>query len=197
MKWLAVTQRVVVAETGERRDALDQGWSQFLSQAGYLPLLLPNRRSLTEQMLAQLPIQGILLTGGNHLLCCGGDAPERDELEYWLLELSAARGIPLLGVCRGMQLIQVAEGINLVAVSGHVQPQQTVFVGQEQRQVNSYHHWGSFDTTPELQVWAHASDGLVKAIRHRIKPWWGIMWHPERLQPFQSADLFLFQRVFS
>ncbi len=43
MKAVGVTQRVeLVADYGERRDCLDQAWTQFLAACGLLPVLLPN-----------------------------------------------------------------------------------------------------------------------------------------------------------
>ncbi len=47
----------------------------------------------------------------------------------------------------------------------------------------------------ELEVWAKADDGVVKAIKHKELPVWGIMWHPERLTPFRPEDVELMQNI--
>ena len=44
--------------------------------------------------------------------------------------------------------------------------------------------------------WAIADDGVVKAVQHADRSTTGIMWHPERMDPFAPADIALFQRVF-
>lgn len=195
--WLAITQRVEIdAKTGERRDALDQRWGAFVLAAGFLPLLLPNSLAAAQALLAACPVQGIVLTGGNSLRSCGGNAPERDQLEFWLLDQSPKQHWPLLGVCRGMQVIQAHLGMTLEPVSGHVAAQQIVQIAGKAQTVNSYHTWGTRTEHPALKIWAQTEDGIIKAIKHTELPWWGIMWHPERLAPFRSEDLTLFREVF-
>jgi putative glutamine amidotransferase len=76
MRTIGLTQRVtVVPEYGERRDALDQRWSDFLSACGYLPVPLPNRPHTAVALAQAAGVGGILLTGGNDPVVLGGDAP--------------------------------------------------------------------------------------------------------------------------
>ncbi|MBT9544233.1 MAG: gamma-glutamyl-gamma-aminobutyrate hydrolase family protein [Candidatus Sericytochromatia bacterium] len=195
--WLAITQRVEIdAKTGERRDALDQRWVDFILLAGFLPLLLPNSLAAAQALLAACRVQGIVLTGGNSLQSCGGNAPERDELEFWLLNQAPKQHWPLLGVCRGMQVIQSHLGVALEPVSDQILALQTIQISGKNQVVNSYHSWGTRVEHPELKTWAQTEDGMIKAIKHIERPWWGIMWHPERLTPFRSEDLTLFREIF-
>jgi putative glutamine amidotransferase len=138
----------------------------------------------------------LVLTGGNDLAALGGDAPERDAVENELLDWAGSRKLPVVGVCRGMQVIQQRFGIPLRPVGGHVAQRQVIRIDGEQREVNSYHCFGAFDSRPPLDVWASAADGVVKAIRHAAEPVTGIMWHPERSLPFSPADVALFRQVF-
>jgi putative glutamine amidotransferase len=195
MKAVAVTQRVSVVEShGERRDCLDQAWTRFLAACGLLPVLLPN---VIEAALALSEgVAGLVFTGGNDLAALGGNAPERDAVENALLDLAERRGLPVLGVCRGMQVIQHRFAIPLRRVEGHVAQRQVIRIAGEAREVNSYHNFGAFDSRPPLDVWAVAGDGVVKAIRHSVQPITGIMWHPERFDPFSPADVALFRHVF-
>jgi N5-(cytidine 5'-diphosphoramidyl)-L-glutamine hydrolase len=197
MKAVAITQRVSVVQAyGERRDCLDQAWTKFLAACGLLPVLLPN---ITEAALALFEghgIVGLVLTGGNDLAVLGGDAPERDAVEYALLELAERRGLPVLGVCRGMQVIQQRFGIPLCRVEGHVAQRQVIRIDGELKEVNSFHRFGALDSRPPLDVWAVAADGVVEAVRHSTQPIRGIMWHPERSTPYSRADLALFCQVF-
>jgi putative glutamine amidotransferase len=65
------------------------------------------------------------------------------------------------------------------------------------REVNSFHHFAAFESRSRLDVWAVADDGVVKSVCHSAKPIIGIMWQPERFNPFPSADVALFRRVFA
>jgi N5-(cytidine 5'-diphosphoramidyl)-L-glutamine hydrolase len=197
MKKIAITQRVsVVPEYGERRDCLDQAWPRFLAACGLMPLVLPNVVEVAIALCADPHVTGLVLTGGNDLAVLGGDAPERDAVENALLDLAERRELPLLGVCRGMQMIQHRFGIPLHRVEGHVAERQVIRIDGSPREVNSYHCFAAFESRPPLEVWAMADDGVIEAIRHSTQPMTGVMWHPERLAPFSSADVALFQKVF-
>jgi N5-(cytidine 5'-diphosphoramidyl)-L-glutamine hydrolase len=197
MQTVAITQRVsVVPKYGERRDCLDQAWPRFLAACGLVPLVLPNVFEVAMALYAGTDVAGLVLTGGNTLAALGGDAPERDALENALLGVTESRGLPVLGVCRGMQVIQHRCAIPLRRVDGHVTRSQVIRVDGQPTEVNSYHRFAAFESRPPLDVWAVAGDGVVKAIRHAAQPVTGIMWHPERMDPFAAADVALFRHVF-
>ena len=198
MTLIAVTQRVtVVPEYGERRDAADQAWTRFLDLCGLTPLFVPNVPAVAERLVAELPVRGLLLTGGNDLSEYGGDAPERDETERALVDLALRRRLPVVGVCRGMQVLQARWGVPLTRVEGHVTAGHEIIVdGAGPDQVNSYHRWGSNQAGDELMVWARAADGIVEGIRHKSAPVIGLMWHPERCQQPRPSDVTLFRHAF-
>ena len=58
-----------------------------MEACGFLPLALPNHLPTVRELMERLPVAGIILTGGNDLASCGGDAPERDGNP-------ALRGVP-------------------------------------------------------------------------------------------------------
>lgn len=197
MKRIAITQRVeIVPSYGERRDALDQRWTDFLAQADMLPLVVPNNIEALPVLLEYFPVDGILLTGGGDLTAYGGNTPERDAIEVALIRFAIGEGIPLIGVCRGMQAIQHFFGVRLEAVVGHVAVEQTVVIEGRPETVNSYHCLGSTSTVPDLEICALAEDGVIEGVRHRRYPIHGLMWHPERISPFRTADTEMFVRVF-
>ncbi|HEY9841672.1 MAG TPA: gamma-glutamyl-gamma-aminobutyrate hydrolase family protein [Candidatus Obscuribacterales bacterium] len=194
---IALTQRVAeVAAYNERRDALDQRWSALLEQAGYLPLLLPNRPEMVLALVHRLQPDGLILTGGNTPVAYGGNAPERDETEHRLLGYALAQEMPVLGVCRGMEVLLTHFGQPLVEVKGHVCQQQTIRFRGEEVTVNSYHNWGCYDVPESFEIEGQAADGVVKAIRHKSKAIQGVMWHPERLNPFWQDDVERLQKLF-
>jgi N5-(cytidine 5'-diphosphoramidyl)-L-glutamine hydrolase len=195
---IAVTQRVATTPTGERRDCLDQRWANWMRRCGLLPIPVPNDADIAIALCSFAKVAGLLLTGGNDLTLLGGDAPERDATENRLLELAATQGLPVLGVCRGMQVIQSQFGVPLHPVEGHVTSIMDVRLADGSiRRVNSYHRFGTTRTAPDLEVWARAEDGAVKAIRHATRPILGVMWHPERMQPFPEADIAMFHNCYS
>jgi N5-(cytidine 5'-diphosphoramidyl)-L-glutamine hydrolase len=194
---VAITQRVArVEQHGERRDCLDQAWVRFLSACGLLPIIVPNVPDVALELCNSSEVSGLVLTGGNDLVSVGGDAPERDATENALVELAESKSLPIIAVCRGMQLLQQRCGIALRRVAGHVSPRQTIRICGEPTLVNSYHNYGATETLSPLEVWAVADDGVIKAVRRSDYSAIGIMWHPERMSPFASADIALFRDVF-
>lgn len=195
MKAVAVTQRVVVDPPHHtRRDCLDQVWIRFLIECGLTPIPIPN--SVDAALKISESVSGIVLTGGNDLAAYGGDAPDRDQTEKVLLDLAEQRGLPVLGVCRGMQVIQHRFGIPLQRVSGHVAHRQRILINGKTAEVNSFHNFGATEVRPPLLPWAIADDGVIKAVRHADRRMIGVMWHPERMDPFAPGDLDLFARFF-
>lgn len=193
MSPVIVTQRVAVDPAhGERRDALDQRWWPFLATCGVLPVPVPNDAELAVALAERAGAAGLLLTGGNDI----GTAPERDATERRLVAWAEARGLPVLGVCRGMQMLLTLAGAALEPVTGHVAVRHAIRLGDEPREVNSYHGLAARAVAGELEAWGVAEDGAVEAVRHRTRPTLGIMWHPEREEPFQAADVALFRSHF-
>ncbi len=194
---IGVSQRVTtVTEYVERRDALDQRWAAFLTFCGLIPIFIPNHPPTVRLLLEEVPLNGFLLTGGNNLVVLGGDAPERDEAELLLLEYAITNGKPLLGVCRGMQLIQHFFGAQLEQVSDHVTAGHRILGIGSERTVNSYHLYGARTSPLGLNATARAEDGIVEAVQHVSFPLKGIMWHPERCDPFDEMDRNMFWNFF-
>ncbi|MGP0094477.1 MAG: gamma-glutamyl-gamma-aminobutyrate hydrolase family protein [Xanthobacteraceae bacterium] len=192
-----MTQRVVVDPPhGYRRDCLDQVWTKFLLRCDLVPVPMPNTAEAALTLCEKASICGIVLTGGNDLAAYGGDAPDRDATESALLDFAERRGLPVLGVCRGMQIIQHHFGIPLRQVDGHIASRQCIHIEGKIAEVNSFHKFGSMETRAPLKTWAIADDGVVKAIRHEDGRIIGMMWHPERLDPFNPVDVALFSQVF-
>lgn len=189
---IAVTQRIAKIGCNEICDSLDQRWHEFLDACFLMPVLIPNNLQLAKVLIKNIPIQGFLFTGGNDLANCRGDAFKRDVVETFLLEHSMANNIPAIGVCRGMQLIQTYFGATLERVQGHIQPEQTIQIKGKTEKVNSFHNYGTRLSTNSLNAWAHAEDGIIKAVHHASMPIMGIMWHPERLLPFAQRDMKIF-----
>ncbi len=190
---IGVSQRVTtVTEYVERRDTIDQRWAAFLTFCGLIPIFIPNHPATVRHLLADVTLDGFLLTGGNNLIELGGDAPERDETELLLLEFAITNDKPLFGVCRGMQFVQHYFGAPLERVYDHVTTSHRIVSEGRQRSVNSYHQFGARTSPLALNVTSRAEDGIIESVQHTSLPLQGIMWHPERCNPFDEVDRNMF-----
>lgn len=199
MKTVIYTQRVEVVEAyQERRDCADQRIADFISACGFLPIPVPNRSDLAEEIVNQLQPAGIILTGGNSLVQYGGNAPERDAMDSALIRLAAQNHIPLYGFCRGMQSILSYYGNDLMNVEGHVAVRHTVKSKDDSYEVNSYHNQAckKLNDGCGLLATAWTEDGVIEAIQHESWPIMGTMWHPEREEVFTGIDIDHLRRLF-
>lgn len=206
MKLLGITQRVDVIESyAERRDCLDQRWSDLALHLNYLPVILPNIPPVkVEALLDAMSLDAIIFSGGNSIAsidALAADAsPERDAFESALLKLALIKNIPVVGVCRGMQMINLAFGGHLTPILGHIATQHVIYSKTPAYQfpdmVNSYHNWGisKDDLANEMEVLAVDTDGYIEAYKHPDAKLLGLMWHPERNKPFNLLDIQLLKR---
>ena len=198
--------------------ALMQQYIIAVSEAGGVPMLIPS--GVTSEAIKALfeKLDGILLTGGGdiaikrfdgepHLRVHGVD-PDRDTVEFALLQAAAESGKPFLGICRGFQVVNVALGGTLYT---HIQDQlpgaiEHDYDSDSQRQflahkirlqksssledilieseiaVNSLQHQGAKDLAPTLKQTAFAPDGLVEGLELMGHPFaLAVQWHPEWL----------------
>jgi len=116
----------------ERWEAVLEGYSRAVLDAGGLPLILPvacaepalspvEGPALVEAYLEA--IDGLILTGGADihpsfygqivLERCGEIDEERDRFEMELVRAARSHDLPLLGICRGLQVLNVALGGSL------------------------------------------------------------------------------------
>jgi putative glutamine amidotransferase len=201
-----VSQRLIrSAEYREERDALDVRWPLFLREAGLVPIPVPSNVELEPFLAAVGDCAGLLLTGGNDVAAVTDDtlSRRRDGVELGLCAAMESRAKPILGVCRGLQLLAHRSGAALERLEGHagtrhrlaVNPDSTWLADHEGREVNSFHGFGL--RVSSWRVAARAPDGTIEALEHPGRRVLGIMWHPEREQPFDAADVRLFREFFA
>lgn len=195
---IAVSQRVDITEShAERRDALDQRWPVLLNKLGCISIPMPNHIETINSLWTQIQFDGLLLTGGNDLVSCGGNSPERDEAEAHLLALALEKHIPVLAVCRGMQLLLNSAGHKLVLVDNHVGNKHALSGQLSRQEVNSYHKWSCIqENVAPYTVLARAPDGAIEVIQDSSRRVMGIMWHPERNVHSEAEDVQLIRSHF-
>ncbi len=206
MKLLGITQRVdAIKSYGERRDCLDQRWSDLALHLNYLPVALPNiPPEKVEPLIDSMGLDAIIFSGGNTIASldplAADTSPERDAFESELLRLALIKNIPVIGVCRGMQMINLAFGGRLNQITGHVATQHAIYskapAYQFPEKVNSYHNWGinNDGLAHKLEMIALDAEGHIEAYKHPNAKLLGLMWHPEREKPFNPLDIKLLTR---
>ena len=200
-KTIFYTQRVYdVVEYKERRDTIDQRLPRFLDKCDFLPIGLPNDVDIAKKIVSNVNHEGVLLSGGNTLAEYGGDAPERDVMEHWLLDYAIQHEIPVFGICRGMQLIMSHFGVRLHNVENHVSKCHAVNGLIARDSVNSYHNMAVLETDnikEHFDIISVAGDGVVEAIKHKVYQIAAIMWHPEREKEYCEDDCALIKKFYN
>ena len=131
----------------------------------------------------------------------------RDRMEERLIPSVIAADKPLLGICRGIQSLNVALGGTLWQdlpsqhpsdIEHHMNPPYdafghnvslvpgtplaSLFAGQTEIAVNSYHHQAVREPAAGLEVMAVAPDGVIEALYRPASHFlWAVQWHPEFL----------------
>ena len=60
---------------------------------------------------------------------------------------------------------------------------RTIFNGEKQILVNSFHHQAVKEVAPGFRATATAPDGINEAMEHTEKTIFGVQWHPEAMAP--------------
>jgi putative glutamine amidotransferase len=199
---IGLTASVAPVRPGVRRTFLNEAYLQAIDAAGGVPVVLtPAHAGAGLRALHDL-LDGLVLTGGEDVEPARyGEptahptvwtVPERDRLEFQVLEWALAEGRPVLAICRGLQVLNVALGGTLYqdlpserpehpahdqSVAEPAVPRPTPFhrvdvtpgsrlaelVGAATLEVNSLHHQAIRRVAPGLRAVGHAPDGLVEA----------------------------------
>ncbi|HCM42325.1 MAG TPA: gamma-glutamyl-gamma-aminobutyrate hydrolase [Candidatus Omnitrophica bacterium] len=210
MKVVLVSQRLV-QNSGyqEIREALDVKWGDFLTQCGFLPVPVASKVPASEYFREFKPA-GVLLTGGNDLAALAPDDAlnaERDRVEMELLTEAVKSKVPVIGVCRGMQMLAHFNQGSLEKKLGHVVPSHPIrlqagtriakIYGKAGLDVNSFHNYCVTGLGGEMRAAAFHADQTIEACEHAGKEIYGMMWHPERVEPYSADDIRFFKEVFS
>jgi len=204
---VGITQRVDrIGSYDEWRDSIDQRMVDWVVQAGFVPLPIPNTlfdialsdnpQLLIESWLESVNVGAILLSGGNDI----GSTDQRDLTERCLLAWAEKNRKPVLGICRGMQMMGVCKGVELVKVDDHVGTHHNLQMVNSNVQmssvvVNSYHNLALESCPDGFEILSKSEDGCIEAIKHKELPWQGWMWHPEREGSFSGDDQARFKRL--
>ena len=134
---------------------------------------------------------GLLAEFDNVVVSPGPGTPEHDADLGRCRELIATCELPLLGVCLGHQAIAHLHGAKVKRADeprhGRTSPVEHngtgLFAGLPSPfRVVRYHSLAVTDLPDELEATAWTPDGVLMGLRHRIKPLWGVQFHPESIR---------------
>ena len=204
---------------------LPSEYVESVRRSGACPILLPPGEEHLDHWFEL--IDGILFPGGGDIEPArygGGEHemiymvnPERDTMEFALLDRVLESGLPTLGICRGTQLLNVALGGTLFdhlpdhvggEVTHRLPPREPTphpvqveegsglaeILGETGFTAESWHHQAIRDVAPGLTVVARAPDGTIEAVEKTDHPWlYAVQWHPE----LTAAEDPIQQRLFN
>ncbi len=192
-----VTQRIdLFGNYNERRDSIDLKWYEFFENIGITPILVPNNLEMAQDLFSTVNCSGLLLTGGNTLAHLdGGDAPERDEVERFLLREFLQKKMPVIGVCRGFHMIQHYFGGPIEKINGYSNALHTCdFTDQTSRRVTTHCNYGFYKTP--LTISGIDENGVIMSLENKSKNIYGQLWHPERDVNKSEQDVKKFKIIF-
>jgi gamma-glutamyl-gamma-aminobutyrate hydrolase PuuD len=75
-------------------------------------------------------------------------------------------------------------------IDGHVQTDHEIIMDNKIYTVNSYHGQSIDKLGPDMEKIAMDLGGYTEAFKHKYKPIYGIVWHPERMnEPVLPNDV--------
>jgi putative glutamine amidotransferase len=207
---------------------LHAGYCDSLMKAGSIPTLITPLEDEADIHRMLNMLDGLVFIGGGDLDCRRDGYmlhpsmrlmdPRREDFDRRLMDLAAARKMPIMGVGAGMQLLNVSQGGTLFLHISEDLPRaiphfdgmdpnhrhaleiemgtlvERVY-GEGEIRVNSSHHMAVDDVAPGFMVTARCPDGVVEVIESAIDGWFafGTQFHPES-DSASALDLGIFEQ---
>ena len=194
---IGISTRIVNAcDYNESRDALSHDWYSFIQNVfpKALWMLVPNLGQHTPNFLSRWNLNGFIISGGGNY----GSESLRDESELAIIDYAITHKHPILGVCRGLQLMVHKFGgkIEQTIKKEHVATTHSIratnnpigYKAVNLMKVNSYHD-NVITDAGRMVPFAFDEQRNIEAAyskEHRLA---AIMWHPERSNPTNMADV--------
>lgn len=150
-------------------DALERSWNFFLSKHHLIPV--PNLGRIDTSV----DFDCLVLTGGP-------DSIERHLTEDLLFHHANKLGKPIIGFCHGAFAVNDLTGGKNGYIENHIHVEHEVLMEGKIFTVNSYHGQSIETIGNDIEKLAVDLDGNIEAFKHKYKPIYGIVWHPERMK---------------
>tara|TARA_Y100000590_G_C15747383_1_gene1022681 strand:- start:4713 stop:5345 length:633 start_codon:yes stop_codon:yes gene_type:complete len=196
---LVSMRQLKIKSIDETRDTVDQKLLEWIIELGFEPFLISNKLSKKIKLNNIKNICGIILSGGSEKI---SRLNNRFKVEKKLINFSIKKKIPILGICRGMQMLGFTQGANIKKIKNHVKTRHKLLIEKKYSSlyplnVNSYHNESVENVEEKFNIIAKAKDEVIEAFEHKLYPWLGWMWHPEREKVFNKKNLSLARKFFN
>lgn len=196
---LLITQRESLDAHGAAVDILEAAYTLYFAEMGAQVQPVPNFLPDPADAFADMPFDGLVLTGGGslptefyHTPHTDLLQPHRDRTERELVELCSRRDKPVLAICRGMQYLNALRGgkisrLDTLKVPRPIAVDHLVEAAGEEWLVNQYHNDGIYlsDLAPAFTPFAiDRENDVVEGFVSEKEKILAIQWHPER--PFSD-----------
>jgi putative glutamine amidotransferase len=169
MKILISQRDVRIPPSNFTFDALERSWYTLFKKHYLIPV--PNLGIIGES----IEFDCLVLTGGP-------DSIKRHLTEDLLFAHAIKLNKPIFGFCHGAFAVNdLTGGINDY-IEGHIQIDHEIIMEGNIHTVNSFHGQSIDKLGPDMEKIAMDLDGYTEAFKHKYKPIYGIVWHPERMK---------------
>lgn len=174
---IAVSQREeAIGQSGQVYDCLAQAWYTFLQKHTIVPV--PN-----VDIDQDYDFDVVFFSGGNSSLT-------RLHTELKLYNWAIKNNVPMVGICHGAFFLCELTGGTCGDIEGHRGTEHVVRMDNHNIIVNSFHGSNIITVGKDYDIIATDLDGNVEGFKHKTKPIWGLVWHPELMEvPILPKDL--------
>jgi len=146
----------------------------------------------------------IFFSGGNTLIKYSKKKEDkiRNRINSKILNFAIKNNIKCIGICWGAQFIASYYNSIINNSKKHIgnhfiysEKNNLFFKNTEKFLVNSYHNQVIKKTSPMIENLLIAKDRSVEMFKHKKKPIYGIMWHPERYKKIKKLDQIIFNKI--
>jgi gamma-glutamyl-gamma-aminobutyrate hydrolase PuuD len=162
----------------------------------------PIKRIISNILDANVDV--IFFSGGNTLIKYSKKKEDkiRDRINGKILNYVIKNNIKCVGICGGAQFIADHYNSTINNSKNHIgnhfiycEKDGLFFKNTEKFLVNSYHNQVIKKTSPMIENLLIAEDRSIEMFKHKKKPIYGIMWHPERYKKIKKLDQIIFNKI--
>lgn len=186
----------------EYREYVDPELIKLINLSGYNVYLLNNfykgdsrlnNERYINDIIKKLNVCGIILSGGADY----GIYKYRDRTEFYLINLSIKKKIPLLGICRGLQMINFFFRGKQKKIKNHVRKINKINIDKKCLDIKCFHINSISKIGNDLEILSKSKDNCIEAIKHKKYCIYGWMWHPERNLRYKNFFIKKFKKIFN
>jgi gamma-glutamyl-gamma-aminobutyrate hydrolase PuuD len=221
MRKLLISQKVEINRHGELIETLEASLIKYFNSLGAVLFPVSNFTNSVEDYISCIEYEGLILSGGGDVnpdfITTSEEKsfsyfPERDKTEYFLINNTIVKKMPILGICHGMQVLNCYFGGKITAnihsgesnvrkprLNHSITINKDIFGFRGNFEINHYHDHGirRDQVASVFNIFAvDAEYNVVEGIIHKDLQILGISWHPERNSPDSEFNKHIIKSFF-